>query len=40
MERLRSQICGCPPAMLIPHGGHFVQEHGEQIAVEALRSLP
>ncbi|MFM7533691.1 MAG: haloalkane dehalogenase [Rubrivivax sp.] len=40
MERLRSQIRGCPPAMLIADGGHFVQEHGEQIALEALRRMP
>jgi pimeloyl-ACP methyl ester carboxylesterase len=39
MERLRQQIRGCPPPMLIPNGGHFVQEHGEQIAVEALRRM-
>jgi pimeloyl-ACP methyl ester carboxylesterase len=37
MDRLRLQIRGCPPAMLISDGGHFVQEHGEQIAIEALR---
>jgi len=39
MDRLRLQIRGCPPPMLIPNGGHFVQEHGEQIAVEALRRM-
>jgi len=39
MERLRQQIRGCPPPMLIADGGHFVQEHGEQIAVEALRQM-
>jgi tRNA(adenine34) deaminase len=39
MERLRQGIRGCPPPMLIAEGGHFVQEHGEAIAVEALRVL-
>jgi tRNA(adenine34) deaminase len=39
MERLRERIRGCPPPMMIPEGGHFVQEQGEAIAVEALRAL-
>jgi tRNA(adenine34) deaminase len=39
MERLRAGIAGCPPAMRIPLGGHFVQEHGEGIAAEALARL-
>lgn len=39
MERLRQQIRGCPPPMLIADGGHFVQERGEPIAVEAVRQL-
>jgi tRNA(adenine34) deaminase len=39
MERLRQQIRGCPRPMLIADGGHFVQEHGKQIAVEALRQM-
>jgi pimeloyl-ACP methyl ester carboxylesterase len=39
MERLRQQIRGCPPPMLIAEGGHFVQEHGARIAAEALRRL-
>ncbi|MFY3384650.1 haloalkane dehalogenase [Paracidovorax sp. MALMAid1276] len=39
MERLRLQIRGCPPPMLIAEGGHFVQEHGGRIAHEALRNL-
>jgi tRNA(adenine34) deaminase len=37
MERLRSWIRGCPPPMLLPQAGHFVQEHGEAIAIEAVR---
>jgi tRNA(adenine34) deaminase len=40
MERLRQQIRGCPPMTLIAEAGHFVQEHGEQIAAEALRRMP
>lgn len=36
MERLRQDIRGCPPCMEIAQGGHFVQEHGEMIAEEAL----
>lgn len=40
MDRLRVQIRGCPPAMLVSDGGHFVQEQGEQIAIEALRRMP
>lgn len=39
MERLRQRIRGCPPALVIPEGGHFVQEHGGRIAAEALRHL-
>ena len=39
MERLRQRIRGCPAPMVIPQGGHFVQEQGETIAVEAIRAL-
>ena len=39
MEALRGRIRGCPPPMRLPEGGHFVQEHGEAIAAEALRLL-
>lgn len=39
MDLLRQEIRGCPPPMLIPEGGHFVQEHGARIAAEALRQL-
>lgn len=39
MEALRARIRGCGPAMRIEPGGHFVQEHGEAIALEALRRL-
>jgi pimeloyl-ACP methyl ester carboxylesterase len=39
MEALRSRINGCPPAMMIEDGGHFVQEWGEDIARAALASF-
>jgi hypothetical protein len=39
MEQLGKSIRGCPSPMAIASGGHFVQEHGELIAIEALRLL-
>ena len=36
MEALRANIHGCPPAYVIPDGGHFIQEWGGQIAQRAL----
>jgi len=39
MERLRTGIRGCPAPMQVAEGGHFVQEHGQAIAIEALRRL-
>jgi tRNA(adenine34) deaminase len=36
MEHLRGTICGCPEPMVISDAGHFVQEHGEQIARRAV----
>jgi len=39
MEQLGKSIRGCPSPMAIANGGHFVQEHGELIAIEALRLL-
>ena len=39
MEALRLKIRNCPPAMLVAEAGHFVQEHGDRIAAEALRHL-
>ena len=36
MEELRGVIKGCPEAMDVPEGGHFVQEYGEPIARAAL----
>jgi tRNA(adenine34) deaminase len=36
MEALRAQIRGCPAPLVLPQAGHFVQEHGEAIAREAV----
>ena len=36
MQALRTQIRGCPDPMVLPQAGHFVQEHGEAIAREAV----
>lgn len=36
MEALRAQIRNCPEPLVLPQAGHFVQEHGEQIAREAV----
>ena len=37
MEELRAGITDCPPAHVVPDGGHFVQEWGTEIARAALR---
>ena len=39
MQQLQRAIRGCAPPMVLEHAGHFVQEHGESIAHEALRQL-
>lgn len=36
MRALRGQIRGCPEPRLLPQAGHFVQEHGEEVAREAV----
>ncbi|MFI4927587.1 MAG: haloalkane dehalogenase, partial [Burkholderiales bacterium] len=36
METLRAQIRNCPAPLVLPQAGHFVQEHGEEIAREAV----
>jgi tRNA(adenine34) deaminase len=36
MEALRQQIRGCPEPIVLPHAGHFVPEHGEEIARQAV----
>ena len=37
MRVLQSHIKGCPEPLLLPHAGHFVQEHGQTIAEAAVR---
>ena len=39
MELLRARIRGCPPPMVLPDAGHFVQEWGAAIAERALVEL-
>ena len=39
MHALRRVIRGCPEPMMIPGGGHFLQEWGEPIARAALKHL-
>ncbi len=39
METLRAGIRGCPPALVIPEGGHFVQEWGGTIADAAVKGF-
>lgn len=36
MEVLRGDIRNCPEPMVLPQAGHFVQEHGEEIALAAV----
>lgn len=36
MRALAATIRGCPEPMLLPQAGHFVQEHGEEIARAAV----
>ncbi len=36
MHHLRRQIRGCPEPMMLPNAGHFVQEHGREVAEAAL----
>lgn len=38
MDAMRQHIAGCPPALKVADGGHFVQECGEEIARAALAS--
>jgi tRNA(adenine34) deaminase len=39
MNALQAIIRGCPKPLVVEQGGHFVQEHGEAIALAALDSL-
>ncbi|MFN7856584.1 MAG: tRNA adenosine(34) deaminase TadA [Acidovorax sp.] len=36
MQALRQDIRGCPEPLVLPAAGHFVQEHGEAIAAQAV----
>lgn len=36
MQALRAQIRGCPEPVVLQQAGHFVQEHGEEIARRAV----
>jgi tRNA(adenine34) deaminase len=36
MRALHTSIRGCPPPWVLPQAGHFVPEHGRQIAERAL----
>ena len=37
MRELQQHIRACPEPVLLPHAGHFVQEHGYEIASHALQ---
>ena len=37
MQSLKDNIRNCPEPMLLPQAGHFVQEHGQLIAENAVR---
>ena len=39
MHALRTGIRGCPDPMVLPDAGHFVQEHGQAVALAALRAF-
>jgi tRNA(adenine34) deaminase len=37
MRELHQRLRGCPEPIRLPQAGHFVQEHGREIAVQALQ---
>jgi pimeloyl-ACP methyl ester carboxylesterase len=39
MQMLAATIRGCPPPLELPQAGHFVQEHGREVAEAALASF-
>ena len=39
MQALAKMIRGCPPPLEVPHAGHFLQEHGREVAEAALRAF-
>lgn len=36
MRALRQHVRGCPAPVVLPQAGHFVQEHGEAVAAQAV----
>jgi tRNA(adenine34) deaminase len=40
MQALRQDLKGCPEPTVLEHAGHFVQEHGEEIARAAVGYFP
>ena len=39
MARLQQDLQGCPPPLVLPQAGHFVQEHGAELARAALQAF-
>jgi tRNA(adenine34) deaminase len=39
MRELHQRIRHCPTSVLLPQAGHFVQEHGREIALQAVRTF-
>jgi pimeloyl-ACP methyl ester carboxylesterase len=39
MQALAQVIRGCLPPLELPHAGHFVQEHGREVAEAALAAF-
>jgi len=39
MREMHQRIRHCPPPVLLPQAGHFVQEHGHDIAVQAVQTF-
>ena len=39
MSHMQKMIKGCPPPLEIENAGHFVQEHGEVIAEQAVAAF-
>ena len=39
MARLQQDLQGCPPPLVLPQAGHFVQEHGAEVARAALQAF-
>jgi hypothetical protein len=39
MQALAKTIRGCPPPLELANAGHFVQEHGREVAEAALAAF-